>query len=187
MSGGRPGAPGLVRQATLIEGIQSKVPEFIRLMVVGDRWPTFLSHLALACSVLSASSALAVLGRDVSSIASDRTSTQSPVRVLSGRDYSIHELQAPTGTVIREFVSPRGEVFAISWQGPAAPDLRQLLGDYFDTYLRASQAAPPGRRHSAHVDTGDLVVESGGHMRFLTGRAYLRSKLPDGVDPDAIH
>jgi hypothetical protein len=30
------------------------------------------------------------------------------------------------------------------------------------------------------------VVEAGGHMRFSQGRAYLRSKLPEGVSPDAV-
>jgi hypothetical protein len=137
--------------------------------------------------MLLAPGAFAALGKDVSSIASERMRTGSQLRILVGPGYSIHELREPTGTTIREFVSPRGEVFAVAWQGPYAPDLRQLLGDYFDTYVQASQAAPGARRRGRHVDSGDLVVQSGGHMRFITGRAYLRSKLPDGVDPDAIH
>ena len=151
------------------------------------RWPLVLRQVALLGCVLSASAALAVLGKDVSSIDADRASSHAQLRIAPGPQYSVHELRAATGTIIREFVSPRGEVFAVAWQGPAAPDLRQLLGDYFDTYVRAAQAAPSARRGGEYVDAGDLVVESGGHMRFLTGRAYLRSKLPGGVDLNAIH
>jgi hypothetical protein len=161
---------------------QDCMPSFLYL-----RGAVFVREVVFACFLLLAPAALAVLGGDVSSIGSDRIRTGSQVRVLAGSGYSIHELQAPTGTTIREFVSPRGEVFAVAWQGPSAPDLHQLLGDYFDTYVHAWQAAPGARRRGRHVDTGDLVVESGGHMRFITGRAYLRSKLPDGVRPDAIH
>jgi len=36
------------------------------------------------------------------------------------------------------------------------------------------------------VETGDLVVESSGHMRFSMGTAYLRSKMPSGVTADAL-
>ena len=150
------------------------------------RWPTLLRAMAFASAVLWAWGAFAVLGRDVSSISSDRASSNAELHIQPGAAYSIHELRAPTGTIIREFVSPRGEVFAVAWRGPAAPDLRQLLGDYFDIYVRASEAAPSARRRGKHIDTGDLVVESGGHMRFVVGRAYLRSHLPDGVDPDAL-
>jgi Protein of unknown function (DUF2844) len=108
------------------------------------------------------------------------------IAILPAASYSIHEMRTPSGVVVREFVSPAGQVFGVSWQGPQIPDLRQLLGEHFDEYMQAAQSSQRVRRHSVQIETGDLVFESGGHMKFLVGRAYLRSKLPDGASPDAI-
>ncbi len=132
------------------------------------------------------SSAFAVLGQDVSSVQSDGTHLKSAVRILPGRNYSIHELRTTGGAAVKEFVSPAGQVFAVSWQGPSAPDLRQLLGEYFEQYAQAAQTTPRVVRRVVHIETGDLIFESGGHMRFIVGRAYLRSKLPDGVGADDV-
>ena len=138
------------------------------------------------CLLLPCSSAFAVLGQDVSSVQSDQAHLKAAVRILPGRNYSIHELRAISGTAVKEFVSPAGQVFGVSWQGPVTPDLRQLLGEHFDPYMQVAQTTPRVVRRVVHIETGDLVVESGGHMRFIVGRAYLRSKLPDGVAADDI-
>jgi hypothetical protein len=95
-------------------------------------------------------------------------------------------MRTPSGTIIRQFVSPAGLVFAVSWQG-FAPDLRQLLGEYFDRFVSgATSAQPAARGRGMHLESGDFVFESGGHMRFVMGRAYLRSTLPQGVTGDEI-
>lgn len=132
------------------------------------------------------SSAFAALGQDVSSVQSDGVRMKAAVSVLPGQSFSVHELRAPTGTRIREFVSPAGQVFGISWQGSSIPDLRQLLGEYFDQYMQAAQTTPRVHQRVVHIETGDLVFDSGGHMRFIVGRAYLRDKVPNGVSADAI-
>jgi hypothetical protein len=142
---------------------------------------TLLRSIVLLATLLVCSSAFAVLGQDVSSVQADGARIKAAVNVLTGRSYSVHEMRAPSGTAVREFVSPAGQVFGVSWQGPATPDLRQLFGEYFDQFMQAAQATPRIYRGVLHVETGDLVVESGGHMRFKIGRAYLRSKLPEGV------
>lgn len=128
----------------------------------------------------------ATLGEDVSSVQSDQAHINAQLRILPSQSYSIHELRSPTGTTVREFVSPAGAVFGVTWQGPFVPDLRQLLGTHFEEYVQAASAASSHTRGGIHVDTGDLVFESGGHMRFITGRAYLRSKLPSGVVTDDL-
>jgi hypothetical protein len=140
----------------------------------------FLLLLALS------SSAFATLGQNISSVQSDGVHMNAEVHVLPGQSYSVHEMRSSSGTTVREFVSSAGEVFGVAWQGPSAPDLRQLLGQYFDEYVRTRQTSAGIARRAVHVETGDLVVESGGHMRFIVGRAYLRSKLPDGVAANAI-
>src|ERR1019366_4753518 len=95
--------------------------------------------------------------------------------------YTVHETILPTGTLVRQYVSKSGVVFAVAWSGSFVPDLRQLLGPHFDT-MTARQAK---RVHAGHrlvsQHESDLVIESGGHPRSFVGRAYLPSALPAGV------
>ena len=147
---------------------------------------TLLRGIVLLFTLLVCSSAFAILGQDVSSVQADGARIKAAVNVLPGRSYSVHEMRTPSGTVVKEFASPAGQVFGVSWQGPSTPDLRQLLGEYFDQFMQAAQTTPRMYRGVLHVETGDLVVESNGHMRFKMGRAYLRSKLPEGVVADNV-
>jgi hypothetical protein len=138
----------------------------------------------LALVFLWASPGFATLGEDVSSVQADQVHLNASVRVVAAQFYSVHEMQTPSGSTIRQYVSPAGQVFAVSWQG-FSPDLRQLLGAHFDEYVAAaSQTARGGR--GVHIETGDLVFDSSGHMRYVVGRAFLRSKLPSGVGSNEI-
>jgi len=76
-------------------------------------------------------------------------------------------------------------VFAVAWQGPSLPDLRQLLGAYFDQYAGAT-AARRARRAPVLVELPTLVVQSSGHMRAFAGKAYLPQGLPQGVVANEI-
>lgn len=143
--------------------------------------------LGILCGlILVTAAAFAELGKDVSSVRSDQQQMQAELRVVPAQGYLVHELRTPTGTTVREFVSPEGTVFAVSWEGAFLPDLRQLLGEHFDEFTNAERSQAGHIGHGIHVETDDLVVESRGHMRFITGRAYLRDKLPSGVTADAI-
>ena|SRR5581483_7420720 len=146
-----------------------------------------LKSAGVLCFALFCSPAFAALGQDVSSVQADRAHMKAEVSVLPASAYSIHEMRSPAGITVREFVSPAGQVFGVSWQGPQIPDLRQLLGEHFDEYMQAAENSPRIYRRVVHIETGDLVFESGGHMKFFLGRAYLRSKLPDGASADVIH
>ena len=146
-----------------------------------------VARKVILCGLISLPLPLfATLGEDVSSVQSDQAHINAQLRILPSQSYSIHELRSPTGTTVREFVSPAGAVFGVTWRGPFSPDLRQLLGTHFEEYVQAVSSASNHSRGGIHVDTGDLVFESGGHMRFITGRAYLRSKMPSGVASDDL-
>jgi hypothetical protein len=142
----------------------------------------------VAAMFASSSSAWASLGQGVASVESDRSQMQGSRRIAAAQDYSIHEIQAPTGTVVREFVRADGTVFAIAWQGPFIPNLRQLLGAYFVPFAQAAQAHH--QRHAGHgallIETPDLVVEAGGHMRAFFGRAYIPYLLPHTLPPGGL-
>jgi len=146
-----------------------------------------ISRAGVFCTLLLAAvAAFPTLGEDVASVGADGVRMNAQVRVVVDQAYSVHQLSSPSGTIVREFVSPGGTVFGLSWQGPFTPDLRQLLGTHFDEYVQASQSDQGHIAHMVHVESGDLVVESAGHMRFSVGRAYLRSKMPSGVTADAL-
>jgi len=110
---------------------------------------------------------------------------KASLRMLPTVKYTVHEIQTPAGTTLREYVSSAGTVFAVAWQGPVMPDLRQTLGRYFDRYTAAASAKHAGRRHIA-IREPDLVVQSNGHMRSFSGRAYLPQLLPQGVTVEEI-
>ena len=87
--------------------------------------------------------------------------------------------------IITSIVGPDGKVFAVAWNGPAMPNLREALGKHFEDFAGAAKS-----RHAGHnrleLKQDDLVVESSGHMRAFAGRAYLASEVPTGVDVGAL-
>jgi hypothetical protein len=97
---------------------------------------------------------------------------------------TIQTLTLNTGTIVREYLSAAGVVFAVSWEGPVLPQLKQLLGpDNFAQYTSAMDAARSqgGSRGYANVSLPGLAVESAGHMGAFFGRAWLPSSLPAGI------
>ena len=139
--------------------------------------------------VFGAAPAFAALGGDASSVEADRVRAQGALlRIQRVDSHTVHEIQTATGTAIREYVSPSGTVFGVAWSGPVVPDLRQLLGAYFDVYRRAAARTRQSRRGRGPlaIDDGGLVVQASGHMRSFTGRAYVNRLVPSGVQPDAI-
>jgi Protein of unknown function (DUF2844) len=144
-------------------------------------WLTSLALVSLVVSVPAA----ATLGEDVTSVRADQTQMQGTLQTTSAAKFAVHEIQLPSGTVVKQYVSPSGMVFAVSWQGPSLPDLQQVLGRYFEQYAGAvrSRGIGPGPRST---QGSDLVVQSGGHMRAFFGRAYVQQMLPRGVLAEEI-
>lgn len=131
--------------------------------------------------------AFAVLGEDVSSVQADRVHLNASMRAAPGQNYTVHELRLAAGAVVREYAAPSGKIFAVAWQGPTIPDLKQLLGSYFEEFRNAAQAR---NRRGGHdpliIQRPDLRVELGGHMRSHVGRAYLPDEIPSGVHDEEI-
>ena len=142
----------------------------------------------LICLVaVSAVTGSAALGGSAESVTADQVKFQAKHQMVAMPEYTVHEISRADGGVIREYVTPVGKVFAVSWSGPTIPDLAQLLGSYQAEFRDTLRAQPRsfGRRMAA-VHNSDLVVESGGHMRAFQGRAYVNSMLPNGVSQEAI-
>jgi hypothetical protein len=130
----------------------------------------------------------ASLGGDLSSVQDDQAKLKGSLQTTSKDSYSIHEIQTPNGIAVREYVSPAGAVFAVAWQGRSHPDLHQVLGAYYSQYVQAVQAQRAQRRGHGPlvIQQPGLVVQMAGHMRALTGRAYIPTSLPAGVRAEEI-
>ena len=126
----------------------------------------------------------AALGGDAASVASDADALHGVIHSTPLQQYDIHEITSDNGMRLREFQNRSGVVFAVVWSGPAMPDLQELLGASYKTYASAIAAANPSSlKRPLRIATSDLVVESEGHMRAFTGRAYLPALVPAGTSP----
>lgn len=139
-------------------------------------WLTSLALFLLAAAVPAA----AALGEDAISVPADQKQMAATLEITSAAKFAVHQLELPSGSVVRQYVSPAGMVFAVSWQGPSLPDLRQVLGRYFSQYSEtlSNQGAGNGR---GMIQLPGLVVQIGGRMRAFFGRAYVPQMLPRGV------
>lgn len=156
-----------------------------------DRWIRIEKAGLLGAILLCVpSTASATLGGDIGSVDSDRVHVQGSLVGITRTDaYAVHQLQAPSATSVREYVTSSGRVFGVAWQGPWMPDMRQLLGPYFDQYqaaVRAAQASPRRRRGSLAIETPGLVIHAMGHPRAFSGSAYVPALAPPGAGPDTV-
>ncbi len=140
---------------------------------------------ALICTSLWARTAYAVLGAPARSVIDDQALLAGSLASSTHPNYTVEQISTPSGTVVNEYVSSGGTVFAVSWRGPRPPDLSNLLGPYF-TEFQAAASQGHQQRGQLRVETGTVVVETGGHMRDLRGRAYVPSLIPAGVTTDEI-
>lgn len=145
------------------------------------------SFAALALAA-SGQPAWAALGGGLENLAADRVpmKAQQQARDSAFPLFTIHEDTLPGGTRVRQYLSGNGVVFAVAWSGPFKPDLRQLLGTYFDVMLAQQKNNIHAGQPRTQVREKDLVIESGGRMRNFFGRAYLPSQIPAGLNPDDI-
>jgi hypothetical protein len=143
--------------------------------------------LAAAAALLRVTPADAALGAPHASIAGDQATLAASIKATAHGAYTVHELTLPSGTLVREYDTAAGTVFAVAWNGPAKPNLSQLLGNYFADFVAAAKSSPgPGGRNHLNLSRSDLVIQAGGHMRAYFGRAYLVGAIPAGVSRDEL-
>jgi hypothetical protein len=153
--------------------------------------PARLARIAFPPLILIAlpSIAFAALGGRVTSVDADRIRVAGALmRIVQNDTYALHEIRSASGTMIREYVNPTGMVFAVAWDGPWLPDLRQVLGDHFDRYQAVMQSRQRSRtgRGAVLIDEPGLVVQMSGHPRAFKGRAYVPALLPAGLQLESI-
>jgi hypothetical protein len=132
--------------------------------------------------------ALAALGGDVASVHEDQAQMKGTLKTTQATAYTVHEIKDSAGTVVKEYVSSAGQVFAITWHGPFIPNMQQFLGTYYEQFAEAAKAQRergPGHR-PVSINQPSLVFQNGGHMRAYFGKAYVPTMVPQGVTADEI-
>ncbi|MEO7170513.1 MAG: DUF2844 domain-containing protein [Pseudomonadota bacterium] len=141
---------------------------------------------SLAAALVVASGAHAELGGTVSGVKSDSARMATRMASVTIGSYSRHDLTRANGGAVHEFTNASGQVFAITWSGPGKPDLRALLGRYFTTFQAAGGAtgrAMHSLRRPQQVNQPDLQIQTGGHMGWFRGVAFIPSLAPAGFSP----
>lgn len=138
-------------------------------------------------------SARASLGATEDSLEKDRVSIKAAaVKSTKAEAYTTHEFLSG-GLQVREYASPDGTVFAVTWHGAGNPDLSTLLGSYFGDYEVAKRKLAPSKKRrtfgrvSYSTVTGEkVVVKTFGHMRSARGLAYAPKLVPQRVSPNDL-
>jgi hypothetical protein len=127
--------------------------------------------------------ALAALGGNADSVEADRVQLRGQMKVSTGASFTVHEITLPTRTVLREYLSPTGKIFAVTWHGPTTPDLQQMLGSYYTTFRTTVNSASRMQHDHHHLTVSQpgLVVQSSGQMRLHHGLVYVPALVPQGV------
>ncbi len=137
---------------------------------------------ALAAGLFSCAG-WAALGGPPADLRADAVAARSSTVTTGSATYTMTESTLASGTVVRQYVDAGGTVFAVSWSGPSLPDLKELLGGYFDTMVAHSAGRQRGQRSRLALRRSDVVITTAGHMGALEGRAWVPSKIPAGFDP----
>jgi hypothetical protein len=144
--------------------------------------------MALAAGVVCAAAtgpAWASLGAARASVDADVTHFKARLKSTSLTTYTVQELTGDGGMVTREYTNAAGTVFAVSWDGPARPDLQQLFGTYYPRFQ--ADVHSRARTHRAlRSDDIDFVVRTGGHPGHMWGFAVLPGDVPQGFSTDGL-
>ncbi|MGZ6332666.1 MAG: DUF2844 domain-containing protein [Bdellovibrionota bacterium] len=148
--------------------------------------PAFLILLTASLTAFSLV-AHAGLGEKELSIERDRQNISGSRRSPKAQsNYTVHEI-LNDHLLIREYVAD-GVVFAVSWSGARHPDLDSLFGTYASDFQDASRRAAKvkGLRSRGKVQGEKIVVLRSGHLRSVSGVAYVPELLPPGMDVHEI-
>jgi hypothetical protein len=138
-----------------------------------------------ALAALASPQARAAVGDDVSAVAKDQLRLRASLRITSMEGYAIHELTAPAGGTVREYVGGSGKIFAVSWSGGLRPDLRDVMGIRYDQYIEARRGQRRARG-PVRIELPGMVVAMGSYLRTFWGHVVLTDLAPSGWQETAL-
>ena len=128
----------------------------------------------------------AALGEQEASVGADQRFFKGQIRNETHAGYRLHQITDASGGVVREYVSPDGKVFGVSWQGPFIPNMQQLLGTYYFYLQQYAQAQTSHHGGPLIIQKYDFVFSSAGHMGWRRGHAYVPNLLPANLTPEVV-
>ncbi len=146
--------------------------------------------LAVAVLLVLSTPAFAVLGDNAASVLNDQARMKGTLHSIDRQTYVMHEITAPSGAKLREYVTPAGAVFGVAWDGQFPPNFEQVLGAYYQQAQQAvaeqkstdeNSGQPVRRRGPAVIQTPGIVLVQTGHMRSYHGFAYIPQLIPQGA------
>ena len=147
------------------------------------------AHAALGGSPLSGANTH--VAASVMAAAQVVPTNQAANSSAASAQYTVNSVTLDSGTVVREYVATSSNiVFALTWDGPAVPNLREILGDSFTRFVAPSgseaglKVGGPSQRV---LTSSDLVASSVGHAGHYRGYAYLPALVPAGFSPLNLH
>ena len=155
-----------------LAGCRSRVARALRTAEAGV--------LLIAFALAPLEAAQAALGENIASLARDHEALRATLLVTPMQGYDVHQLVSASGVTVREYATHTGHVFAVTWSGMQVPDLKVLLGTYFERYVLLARSHRTGH-HVLSINTPDLVMTSIRIQRMATGQAYVPGLLPSGV------
>jgi hypothetical protein len=129
--------------------------------------------------------AWAALGENVSSVDSDAQALGAQHVMVAKVGYNMHQITLRDGSVIKEFVSPAGTVFGVSWKSHSMPNLPQLLGSYL-TNLQLGQRTRVIPRRGVTIQGNDFVFTNFGLTGSFHGRAWVPSLVPANLTMEVV-
>ena len=130
-------------------------------------------------SLLLSAPASAELGGAMTGVQVDRAHLNARLQSMPSGSHTIHRMTLPNGGAVKEFTNASGRVYAVTWSGPGKPDLRSLLGGYFARFQADNaRISPRARRRPPQVNRPELVIQTGGHMGYFWGVAFVPTLAP---------
>jgi hypothetical protein len=138
---------------------------------------------SIAVLMLLSGAAQAGLGSPAARLQQDRVQLgAASTQITHLGAYDKHAMVTSNGVGVRAYSGRDGRVFAVTFNGPAMPDLKVLLGDRFGEYAAAVHPSPTTHKVYTH-SSSTLELSIVKLPRGFTGSAYVPGAVPTGVDP----
>lgn len=166
-------------------------------------YPYYLSKIYVAGLLLIAvvfqstffcSSSCATLGGTSATIEADRkVAAGMRLQGIEHKLYTTHEVRGQ-GFSFKEYVSPQGIVFGMTWTGKVPLQLNDIFGSYLADYQQAAENAGKQKKIAkyrvrvAHVFIrgSKVILERFGQGAHAHSRAIVPELMPEGVKANEI-
>lgn len=114
-----------------------------------------------------------IVENDVKNFASE------PATETLNDNYKVYEFKT-TQYILKQYTTTDGTVFAVSWRGDKIPNLKNVLGKYYDEFKNAELNGQINRepRRSLNIKTEKLIFNMSGHIHNKKGSAYDPKLVP---------